>query len=122
MPLAAVSPYDQSIGQANGTNASFQLIKSYGEGAGTYIRTIAKPLAASVVVAIDGTQQLPGTFDIDETDGSLTFSTPPQNGSNITAGFEFDVPVRFESDELTVNLAAFTAGDIPTIALVEIMP
>jgi uncharacterized protein (TIGR02217 family) len=44
----------------------------------------------------------------------------PAIGATVTAGFEFDVPVRFDSDLLSVNLSAFRAGDIPDIALVEV--
>jgi len=44
----------------------------------------------------------------------------PAAGAQVTAGFEFDVPVRFDTDELRINLAQFAAGDIPEIPLVEI--
>ena len=46
---------------------------------------------------------------------------PPQ-GAAVTAGFAFDVPVRFDTDDLTIDLAAFTAGEIPKVPLVEIVP
>jgi uncharacterized protein (TIGR02217 family) len=44
----------------------------------------------------------------------------PGAAQAVTAGFEFDVPVRFDSDLLTINLDAFAAGQIPDIALVEV--
>jgi uncharacterized protein (TIGR02217 family) len=40
----------------------------------------------------------------------------------VTAGFHFDVPARFDSDFLEVDLAAFAAGEIPSIPIVEIRP
>jgi uncharacterized protein (TIGR02217 family) len=38
----------------------------------------------------------------------------------VTAGFEFDVPVRFASDRLDINAAAFAAGEAPSVPLVEV--
>jgi uncharacterized protein (TIGR02217 family) len=44
----------------------------------------------------------------------------PAIGAAVTAGFHFDVPVRFDTDYLEVDLSAFAAGMIPKIPLVEI--
>ena len=44
----------------------------------------------------------------------------PSKDVRISAGFCFDVPVRFDIDNLTLNLSAFQAGDIPSIPLIEI--
>jgi uncharacterized protein (TIGR02217 family) len=41
-------------------------------------------------------------------------------GESVTAGFEFDVPVRFDTDRLGVNLSLIEAGSIPDIPIVEI--
>ena len=46
----------------------------------------------------------------------------PRSGAAVTAGFLFDVPVRFDTDYLEVDLSAFAAGAIPKIPLVEIRP
>ena len=40
----------------------------------------------------------------------------------VTAGFTFDVPVRFDIDAIDVDLSAFEAGEIPRIPVVEILP
>jgi uncharacterized protein (TIGR02217 family) len=61
-------------------------------------------------------------MSVDATTGLVTLAVAPPAGSAVTAGFEFDVPVRFDIDHLAVNVAAFEAGDIPTIPLVEIRP
>ena len=53
-------------------------------------------------------------------DGMVEFETPPASGGDITAGYLFDVPVRFASDQLTVSHATFLAGDIPEVLLVEV--
>ena len=83
---------------------------------------IAKPVAGSVRVAVGGAE-LPGSaFICDETTGLVTLATAPPPGVAVTAGFAFDVPVRFDTDSLDIDLSAFEAGAIPTIPLVEIVP
>jgi uncharacterized protein (TIGR02217 family) len=58
------------------------------------------------------------TFD--DTTGLITFGFAPASAAAITAGFEFDTPVRFDTDSLAINLSNFAAGEIPSIPLVEI--
>ena len=53
--------------------------------------------------------------------GVIRFAAPPPAGAIVRAGFLFDVPVRFDTDYLEIDLAAFDAGDIPKIPLVEIL-
>lgn len=115
----ALTALDQRIGTGDGSTASFQLVKRYGEGEGAYVRPIRKPVAGTVRIAVNGAQ---AEADIDTATGLVTLKASPAAGSAITAGFEFDVPVRFDIDHLAVNLAAFQAGDIPSIPLVEIRP
>lgn len=122
LPSAQPTPLDQQIGTGDGIATTFQLTKSYGGGEDdVYLRIISKPVADSVVVALDGeVQDIPADFDVDISSGTIAFNTAPAAGKIITAGFEFDVPVRFDSDALQVNLAAFSAGDVPSIPLVEV--
>jgi uncharacterized protein (TIGR02217 family) len=118
-----VDPADQEIGTGDGTTASFQLIKSYGDGGSAYVRPITKPVAGTVRVAVDGAEKSDGVdFTVDLQTGIVTFQTSaiPGAAQAVSAGFEFDVPVRFDSDLLTINLDAFAAGQIPDIALVEV--
>lgn len=121
-PGAALSPFDQAIGSGNGTAASFQLAKTYGAGFAPYRRVIAKPVAGSVRVAVGGVEKTAGSFSCDPATGIVTFASGhiPAAGAAITAGFSFDVPVRFDTDYLEVDLSAFSAGAIPKIPLVEI--
>jgi uncharacterized protein (TIGR02217 family) len=122
-PQSAVDPADQEIGTGDGTTASFQLIKSYGDGGSAYVRPITKPVAGTVRVAVDGAEKSDGVdFTVDLQTGIVTFlaGAIPGAAQTVTAGFEFDVPVRFDSDLLTINLDAFAAGQIPDIALVEV--
>ncbi|MBB5046538.1 uncharacterized protein (TIGR02217 family) [Rhodopseudomonas rhenobacensis] len=118
----APSPLDQGIGIGDGTTAAFQLVKTYGAGFAPYARPIAKPVAGSVRVAVGGSELAAGAFSCDSTTGQVRFLAGhiPPPGAAITAGFTFDVPVRFDTDYLEVDLSAFAAGAIPKIPLVEI--
>jgi uncharacterized protein (TIGR02217 family) len=124
-PDAAVSASDQAIGTGNGAAATFELSKTYGSVYSPYQRPIAKPVTGSVRVAVGGTEVAVGTaFTVDSTTGVVTFLSGhiPASGAAVTAGFLFDVPVRFDTDYLEVDLSAFAAGAIPKIPLVEIKP
>jgi uncharacterized protein (TIGR02217 family) len=98
---------------------SFQLKKVYASGPASWTRLIRKPVAGSVIVAVDGAVQTTGVA-VDSTTGLVSFTTAPANGAAITAGFAFDTPVRFDTDQLSINLASFAAGEIPSIPLVEV--
>ncbi len=116
------APDDQLIGTGDGSETGFQLVKRYVSGGASYGRPVKKPVAGSVLVAVDGVEQTEGAdFTVDETSGAVTFAAPPGAGLSVTAGFLFDCPVRFDTDELRINLAAFEAGDIPSIPLIEVL-
>jgi uncharacterized protein (TIGR02217 family) len=119
-PGNAIAATDQLIGMGDGVTATFQLVKRYGTGLRDHIRAISKPVAASVVVAVDGAPAMDFTLDV--TTGVVTFlpGSIPGIGAEVTAGFAFDVPVRFDTDQLSINLTNFAAGDIPEIPVVEV--
>ena len=119
-PGATVSRLDQALGTGDGVRRAFQLVKTYGANVRPYARTIAKPVAGTVVVAVAGLAST--AFTLDAVTGVLTFNigAAPALGAAVTAGFEFDVPVRFGSDRLAIDLAQFNAGGIPDIAIVEV--
>lgn len=124
-PAGALSPMDQSIGTGDGATAAFQLAKHYGEGEDVYVRTIRKPVAGTVRVAVDGAEKAsPADFAIDHQTGVVTFAPAaiPGAGQAVTAGYEFDVPARFDTERIAISLSAFKAGQIPSIPIVEIEP
>lgn len=125
MSGVAVSPGDQLIGEGDGETASFQLKKIYGGLHAPYARPIAKPVVGSIRIAVDGDEKEEGIdFDSDPVTGLVVFRAGhiPAGSAAVTAGFLFDVPVRFDTDFLEVDLAAFAAGEIPSIPLLEIRP
>ncbi len=115
---------DQFLGIGDGTTRVFQLAKTYGNGPLPYRRVITKPLAESVRVAVAGIAVPASKVTCDAATGLVTFAADavPRAGAAVTAGFAFDVPVRFDTDDLSVDLSAFTAGEIPKVPLVEIVP
>jgi len=124
-PDAALAPTDQVIGTGDDGTATFQLVKTYGSLYAPYQRPIVKPVSGSVRVAVAGDEAVEGAdFTVDITTGVVTFLAGhiPVSGAAVTAGFLFDVPVRFDTDYLEVDLSAFAAGAIPKIPLVEIKP
>lgn len=119
LPSQVISPTDQQIGTGTGGLKVFQLIKRYTSGAQTWVRTIAKPVAGTVRVALGTVEQMSG-WTLDATTGVVTFTVAPGNGVIVRAGFEFDVPVRFDTDVLDVTLDIERLGSITSISLMEI--
>ena len=119
LPSAAISPADQEIGTGNGSLTEFALLKRYSSGAQSWTRVIAKPVAGSVRVALGGVEQMSG-WTVDTSTGVVTFDTAPAAGVAVTAGFAFDVPVRFDTDALDVTLDLERLGSITSIPLLEI--
>lgn len=119
------APMDQTIGTGAAGRRTFQLSKTYGSGGDAYMRTIEKPVAGTVRIAVDGVERAAGDhFSVDAATGMVTFAEAhaPAAGEPVTAGFEFDVPVRFDVEHLSASLTAFKAGQIPAIPLIEIRP
>ncbi|WP_368346331.1 TIGR02217 family protein [Pelagovum sp. HNIBRBA483] len=120
-PSATPEPLDQILGFGDEVRTDFQLQKLYRSGADHYLRPISKPVASSVMVAVGGVQVWPEVdFTLDALTGMVHFFTPPDNGAEVTAGYEFDVPVRFDTDRLETSLATFEASAVPDVPVVEL--
>lgn len=109
----------QVIGTGDGAEVAFQIVKDYSVTGQVYRRTIAKPVAGTIVVSLDGVEQGSG-WGVDTTTGIITFASPPGAGVAVGVDCDFHVPVRFDHDELQVNLANFNVGDAPNINVVEL--
>jgi uncharacterized protein (TIGR02217 family) len=116
-PLQQIAANDQVIATGDGATVTFQLVKTYGSGPRSRARRITKPVAGSVMVAVDG---MAAAATVDSLTGIVTLAAPPAMGAVVTAGFAFDVPVRFDTDLLRINLASFRAGEVPQIPILEI--
>jgi len=118
---AVPTALDQAIGTGNGSRTTFQLTKRYGASFDPYPRPITRPVAGSVKIAVGGVELVSG-WTVDVATGVVGFGVAPANGAVVTAGFLFDVPVRFDTDRLDVELTSFDGAEAPSIPLVEILP
>lgn len=119
-PGSAIGPLDQTLGEGDGTRTEFQLVKRYGEDEDPLERRIAKPVAGTVRIAIDGVDLDSGAFAVDAATGLVTLDAPASAGAAVTAGFEFDTPVRFDADRIEVTLESFDAGRMAAVPLIEV--
>lgn len=112
---------DQFIGLGDGVLRRFQLVKTYQSGGHSVTRSVSKPVAGSVQIGLQGDALAVGQqVDIDHTTGIIEFEIPPAAGLEITAGFEFDVPVRFDTPQIRISLANFNAGEVPDVPVIEV--
>jgi uncharacterized protein (TIGR02217 family) len=105
---------DQAIGTGDGALSTFSLVKNYGSAE----RRITRPVAGSVRIAVNGSEVTTG-WSLEDM-GFVQFDTPPAAGARITAGYLFDVPVRFADDRIEVNRSTFLAGEAPSVQLIEV--
>ncbi len=106
------------IGEGDGTNRVFPLKMIYDDSGGSYERRITRPIASTVEVRVEGVVVTHTLAD----GGIVTITAvdPPGIGDEVTASFEFDIPVRFNTDVMQVDMAWAKAGQITDIELIEI--
>lgn len=109
---ATPGPADQVLGVGDGARMAFPLIKAYG----AVRRPITKPVAGSVRVAV-ASVEVTG-FAVEG--GEVVLDVPPEVGAEVTAGFLFDTPVRFDADRIDLTLEGFDAGRVAAVGLVEV--
>ena len=122
-PQSSPAASDQRIGTGDGSTTDFQLSKIYGQVMLPWSRPITKPVDGSVLIAVDEAAQVEGTnYVINVTTGVVSFLSGhvPADEAVITAGFEFDVPVRFDTDKLEIDVQGVRHGAIPNIPIVEV--
>ncbi|MFK7945717.1 MAG: TIGR02217 family protein, partial [Paracoccaceae bacterium] len=117
VPSVDVTPGDVLL---EGTGNTRQLVRRYTDNGGSYTRPVTKPVAGTVRVGVDGVElNEGGEFAVNTETGVVTLVSDP-GVADVTAGFEFDVPVRFDTDVIEANLATFEAGEIPSIPIIEV--
>ncbi len=120
-PSAVPRAFDQLLGVGDGARRDFALRKRYAAGEQAYLRPIAKPVDGSVRIAVAGVALADGDgFSVDHVTGVVRFAAPPAEGVEVSAGFEYDVPVRFDTDRISTSLSGFAAGEIPSVPVVEL--
>ncbi|NJC41524.1 uncharacterized protein (TIGR02217 family) [Brevundimonas alba] len=119
-PSGTISSVDQGIGAGDGARTVFDLTKRYDDDQAACERRIHKPVEGTVAIAVDGVELDAAVFAVDLTTGTVTLATPPANGAVVTAGYEFDVPVRFDADRIDVTLESFAAGRMAAVPLIEV--
>jgi len=102
----------------------YQLRKEYGAGGtplgiGRPARTVYKPVSGTLIAAKNGVTIASG-LTLDTTTGRLTISPSPLIGDTITAGFEFDVPARFD-DSIEITALSNIVRDCGSISIVELL-
>ena len=108
---------DQTLGTGDLSEKDFQLVKNYTFGGYQFSRTIGLPVSGTVVAAVAGVTTT--AFSVDTSTGIITFDTAPGIGQAVTAGFEFDVHCRMDTDELSTSLDEYQVGSasVPVIEL-----
>lgn len=121
LPSKDITPLDQDIGRGDGQTCVFQLQKAYISGEHSYMRPINKPVAGTVQIALSSDPKVEHLeFSVNDETGEITFKNAPDIDVRVTAGFEFDVPVRFDTDRITSSISTFNAGEIPSIPVIEV--
>lgn len=118
-----ITMLDQQIGIGDGFERDFQLVKTYNFGMESYTRTIHLPVLSTLAVAINGSLVNPTDYSVTRPGGLITFDTAPVLADVITAGYLFDVEVRFaDNDTFAAVMRAYTVSGFENINLVEVRP
>ncbi len=120
-PSADPTFEDQLIALGDGERTVFELVKTYQSGEQSYERPIVKPVLGTVKIGVAGVEQQEALhYEVDLSRGVVIFETPPDANLEITAGFEFDVPVRFDTDRIQTAVSTFQSGQVPSVPVVEV--
>lgn len=117
-PTTTATALDQSLGTGTGAQTVFPISKRYSFASQNLDRRISKPVAGKILVGVAGAQVFSG-FTVDTINGNVTFAVAPLNGAALTWGGEFDVPVRFDSDNLDITIQG-PINELPSIPLIEL--
>jgi uncharacterized protein (TIGR02217 family) len=120
--VGTVSAPQALLPVGDGVETNFQSIKRYEVGGFFYDRVLTRLVDDPAPrVFLDGVEQTITTeYTIDLNTGIITMVTPPAAAEVVSIIAEFDVPVRYGTDQLSINMAIFNAGSIPAIPLIEI--
>lgn len=120
--VPVLTRFDQIIGTGDGVTRTFQLKKTYVRGSQTYVRDIHLPVLSTVLIGVAGMD--PGAvWSVSRPGGEVTFNAAPTPGQSITAGYLYDVEVRFESDDAFEGIVqSYAVSGYASLTLVEVRP
>lgn len=111
----------EQIGTGNSTAVEFQITKAYTAGSTTYSRIIYKPVSGTLVVTVNGNSKTEGTdYTVNYVTGKITFTVAPPTGHAIRVTGEFDVPVRFDTDEINITHEDWMTESWSSINIIEL--
>ncbi len=119
-PHKTTAPTDQICAPIDDENHIFALQKTYGAVPDQTKRLITKPRDKSVKVAVDNVALAQGDYSIDTMTGHITLVQAVTENQVVTAGFEFDVPVRFDTDRLEVELVDVKVARVSALPMIEL--
>lgn len=114
---SAATMTDQPLGTGDGVTTAFALVKRYADSVSAIDVPVLWPVAGTVLIAKDGIAA-PTGWSVNRGTGVVTFTSAPALGVILTAGFQFDVPVRFEDDLLRISwdtINSRSAGSVPLL-------
>ena len=121
-PDGTIGISDQIIGTGDGVVTAFQLTKTFLQDTDKsnvdHVRTITRPVPGTVRVSIDDVETF--AFYVDHGSGKLFFTTAPLAGEVIKWGGEYDIPCRFNNDDIRLNMQAFENGQ-SSFDLIEVI-
>jgi len=99
---------DEDLGDGEGDQTNYQLVKNYTSGDTTFARKITKPVSGTITVYVDSVEE--SGYSVDTDTGMVTFDTPVASGASVTATFEFDIEARFDTDFVPRQLTTYEHG------------
>lgn len=102
------------IGTGTGAQTDFQLVKNY-TSVVTYQRRITRPVTGTVAVTVNG---VTAPFTLQPL-GIIRLNTAAPATQIVRATYEFDIPVRFDTDDLNITMETYDAGTIDTLPILE---
>jgi uncharacterized protein (TIGR02217 family) len=115
---------NEQIGVGDGTQTVYPITKTYTVGILSYVRRIFKPVSGTVVVRVNGVLRTPGThYNVNTETGVITFTpgNAPASTHPVTVDCQFDVPVRFDTDNLDASHEGFLTESWSSIPLIELL-
>lgn len=102
------------VASVAGDSNKRQLVRVFEDTINPQLRIVGYPVVSTLKVYVN--QVITDTYTLDG--GVLTFPSDP--GADVVASFEYDIPVRFDTDRLDTLLYNYNAGEQPSIQIVEL--